>query len=377
MVPSRWVKITSVTASHLPGARYPWVFLHVDTDEGIRGLGQVSSGPNSAMVAAAASRLGPLLVGEDPSRIEYLWHKLYAGFNSLGSHGFVSALISGVDIALWDIRGKQLGLPIYDLLGGKFHDRLILYSNGWFSGCQTPEDFARAAARTVADGHTAIKLDPFARGHRYLSRYAASYPPEDDLEAVETIARIREAVGPGVEIFIDAHGRFDVPTAVRLANRLAPYRIGWFEEPVPPENWDALRQFRERSDVPVCVGERLYTRWQFRPVLEQKLAEYIMPDVIRTGGISELKKIATLAEAYFVPISPHDATGPVTFMAGAQTMLTVPNFFRLEIAYSELEVYQKVIDPPFDVRGGYCYVSDRPGLGHELREDYLIQAVPF
>lgn len=377
MVPSRPVKITNVTASHLPGSRYPWVFLHIDTDTGIRGLGQVSSGPNSAMVAAAAARLEPLLVGEDPSRIEYIWHKLYAGFNSLGSHGFVSALISGVDIALWDIRGKELGLPIYDLLGGKFHDRLILYSNGWFSGCKTPEDFARAAAKTVAEGHTAIKLDPFGRGHRYLSRYAASYPPEDDLEAVETVRLIREAVGPGVEIFIDAHGRFDVPTAVRLANRLAPYRIGWFEEPVPPENWDALQQFRARSDVPVCVGERLYTRWQFRPVLEQKLAEYIMPDIIRTGGISEMKKIATMAEAFFIPISPHDATGPVTFMAGAQTMMSTPNFFRLEIAYSELEIYQKVIDPPFDVRGGYCYVSDRPGLGHELRSDYLAEVIPY
>jgi galactonate dehydratase len=371
------VKISNVTASHLPGTRYPWVFLHIETDTGLRGLGQVSSGPNSALVAAAASRLGPLLVGEDPSRIEYLWHKLYAGFNSLGSLGFVSALISGVDIALWDIRGKQLGLPIYELLGGKFHDRLILYSNGWFTGCQTPEEFARAAAKTVADGHSALKLDPFRRGHAYLSRYAAPYPPDDDLEAAAIVGAIREAVGPGVEIFIDAHGRFDVATAIRLANRLEPYRIGWFEEPVPPENWDALRQFRARSNVPVCVGERLYTRWQFRPVLEQQLAEHIMPDIIRTGGISEMKKIATLAEAFFVPISPHDATGPVTLIAGAHTMLTSPNFFRLEIAYSELELYQQVVDPPFDVHDGYFHLSERPGLGHELRADYLAKAIPF
>ena len=135
------------------------------------------------------------------------------------------------------------------------------------------------------------------------------------------MAAIRETVGPGIEIFIDAHGRFDLPTAVRLANRLAPYRIGWFEEPVPPENADALRQFRAGSGVPLCVGERLYTRWQFRPVLEQKLAEYIMPDVIRTGGITELRKIAAMAEAFFVPVSPHDATGPVTLIAGAQTMM--------------------------------------------------------
>ncbi len=191
------------------------------------------------------------------------------------------------------------------------------------------------------------------------------------------VERIREAVGPGVEIFIDAHGRFDVATAVRLANQLAPYRIGWFEEPVPPENWDALRQFRDRSSVPVCVGERLYTRWQFRPVLEQKLAEYIMPDIIRTGGISEMKKIATMAEAFFVPISPHDATGPITLIAGAQTMMSVPNFFRLEIAYSELEKYQQVMNPPFDVHDGFFHVSTRPGLGHELRPDYVEQAIAF
>jgi galactonate dehydratase len=373
------VKITNVTAYHVPGTRYAWVFLRIDTDAGISGTGQVSSGPNSAIVAAAASRLGPLLVGEDPSQIEYLWHKLYAGFNSLGSLGFVSALISGVDIALWDLRGKALGLPIYDLLGGKASqsDGLLLYSNGWFAGCSTPDDFARAAAKTVADGHTAIKLDPFRGGHAYLSRYAAGYPPEADLDAVAIVERIREAVGPGVEIFIDAHGRFELPTAVRLANRLEPYRIGWFEEPVPPENWDALRQFRDRTNVPVCVGERLYTRWQFRPVLEQKLAEYIMPDIIRTGGISEMKKIATMAEAFFVPISPHDATGPITLIAGAHTMLSTPNFFRLEIAYSELELYQQVMDPPFDVRGGFFYVSGRPGLGHELRTDYLEKAIPY
>ena len=371
------MKITNVRAYHLPGVRYPWVFLRIDTDAGIYGIGQVSSGPNSAVVAAAASRLGPLLVGEDPARIEYLWHKLHASFNSLGSLGFVSAMISGVDIALWDIRGKALGLPICELLGGRFRDRLVLYSNGWFSGCTTPEEYARAAKRTVDEGHTALKLDPFRYRRPELSRHAASYDPVDDLEAEQIVAAIREAVGPGVEILIDAHGRFDVPTAIRLANRLAPYRIGWFEEPVPPENWDALRQFRDRSPVPVCVGERLYTRWQFRPVLEQKLADYIMPDVIRTGGISELKKIATMAEAFFIPVSPHDATGPITLIAGAHVMLSTPNFYRLEIAYSELEQYNRALTPPLDVRGGYFYVSDRPGLGHDLREDYLAQALPF
>lgn len=371
------MKITGVTTYHLPGTRYPWVFLRIDTDAGQHGLGQISTGPHSAVVAAAASRLGPILVGEDPTRIEWIWHKLYASFNSLGSHGFVSAIISGVDIALWDLRGKTLGLPIYELLGGRFHDRLILYSNGWFSGCTTPAEFAAAAKKTVDEGHSAIKLDPFRRGHTYLSRYAAGYPPADDLEAAAIVEAIRRAVGDGVEIFIDAHGRFDLPTAIRLANRLMPYRIGWFEEPVPPENADALRQFRDGCAAPVCVGERLYTRWQFRPILEHKLADYIMPDIIRTGGISEMKKIATMSEAFFVPITPHDATGPITLIAGAQVMMTTPNFFRLEIAYSELPRYQEALTPPLDVRDGFFHVSDRPGLGHELREDYIAQAVAY
>lgn len=371
------MKITGVTSYHLPGTRYPWVFLRVDTDAGIHGVGQVSSGPNSPVVAAAASRLGPLLIGEDPGRIEYLWQKLYAGFSSLGSLGFVSAMISGVDIALWDIRGKTLGRPIYDLLGGRFRESLRLYSNGWSGGCTTAEDFATAARRTIDAGHSAIKLDPFRLHRPDLWRHGASYDPVDELEAVRIIAGIREAVGAGVEILIDAHGRFDVPTAIRLGNALAPYRIGWFEEPVPPENPDAIRQFRDRCEVPVCVGERLYTRWQFRPVLEQKLADYVMPDVIRTGGISELKKIATMAEAFFVPVSPHDATGPITLIAGAQVMMTTPNFYRLEIAYSELEAYNRAMTPAFDVRDGQLHVSDRPGLGHDLSEEYLRQAIPY
>jgi galactonate dehydratase len=220
-------------------------------------------------------------------------------------------------------------------------------------------------------------LDPFKHHKEDFRKHGAGYDAADEADAAEIIRAIRESVGPGVEILIDAHGRFDVPTAIRMANVIAPYRIGWFEEPVPPENPDALEQFRQRCPVPVCVGERLYTRWQFRPILEKKLAEYIMPDVIRTGGISELRRIATMAEAFFVPVSPHDATGPITLIAGAQTMMATANFYRLEIAYSELEQYNRAMTPAFDVGGGYFRVSDRPGLGHDLREDYLAQAVPF
>ena len=149
-----------------------------------------------------------------------------------------------------------------------------------------------------------------------------------------------------MEILIDAHALYNVPTAIRLANRLAPYNIHWFEEPVPPESYHALRQVREQVPTPICVGERLHTRFEFVPVLEQRLADFVMPDVTWTGGISELKKIATLAEAYYVPVSPHDASGPINVLAGAHVMLTVPNFYKLETMRSRLDLYNAFIDTP-------------------------------
>lgn len=369
------MKITSVDVFECPGSRYAWVFLRIHTDEGLYGVGQASSGPGSAMVAAAARKLDQWLVGEDPSRIEHINLKLYKLFSSIGSRGFISALISGVDIALWDLRGKQLGLPIYELLGGRFRNDLVLYSNGWSRGCDTPEEYAEAAKATVDEGHTAIKLDPYKLDDS-PRQHGGGMMPAGEARGTAIIQAIREAIGPDVEILIDAHGKFDVPTAVRLAKSLEPSGIGWFEEPVPPENVDALRQVREQISVPLCVGERLIGRYDFRPILEQRLCNYLMPDVIRTGGISELKKIAVMAEPYFVPISPHDATGPITMIAGAQTMMSVPNFYRLEISYAELPLYNKAMDPPLDVRNGTFYVSDRPGLGHDLSSDYLAQALP-
>jgi galactonate dehydratase len=217
-----------------------------------------------------------------------------------------------------------------------------------------------------------VEMNQFHTG--YLS---GQISPEGEDFGVNVIAAMRDAVGPNIGILLDAHGHYNVPTAVRICRRLEPYTIGWLEEPTPPESIQALKAVREQVNVPICVGERLYTRWQFRPVLEQKLTDYIMPDIIRTGGISEMKKIATLAESYFVPISPHDATGPINLIAGAQTMLATSSFFRLEVSYAQLALYQQIMDPPFEVHHGHFYVSERPGLGHEPREEFLARAIPF
>jgi galactonate dehydratase len=183
-------------------------------------------------------------------------------------------------------------------------------------------------------GARAIKTDPFLAAGRAsgaldnTTYVGGGLDPATEQTGVEMIAAVREAVGPQVEILIDAHGLYNVPTAVRLANRLAPYNITWFEEPVPPESYHALRQAREQIPVPMCVGERLHTRFEFVPIFEGRLADFIMPDVTWTGGITELKKIANMAEAYYIPITPHDASGPINILAGAHVSLTVPNFYR-------------------------------------------------
>jgi galactonate dehydratase len=280
-------------------------------------------------------------------------------------------MVSGIDIALWDIRGKALGLPIYKLLGGAVRDRIGLYTHP--GPHDKPEEAAAEAREIVDSGHRALKLDPYwsemkDKGLLYLD---GQISPEVAERAVEIVAAIREEVGPRIEILIDAHGNFNVPTAIDLARRLEPYDITWFEEPVQPDSLDALRHVKENVGVPICVGERLYTRWDFAPVLSERLAEYIMPDVVWTGGISELRKIANLAEVYYVPVSPHDASGPINILAGAHTMMTVPNFYRVEIASGVLDLYAEMVSPPLDVRDGVLYLSDRPGLGIELNADYL------
>jgi galactonate dehydratase len=357
-----------------------YVFLQVDTDEGITGWGEITTYPGpvaNRAVCSVVREVAPLLIGHDASRIEDAWHKVFRTFTYVGTRGFTTAVASGIDIALWDIRGKALGLPIYDLLGGAVRESIAVYTH--FPYARTPEESAQLALVPVRDGITAIKTDPFweemgRTGTRYLD---GNISAAGEQKGVDIIAAIREAVGPDVEILIDAHALYNVPTAIRLANRLAPYNITWFEEPVPPESYHALRQVREQVPTRICVGERLHTRFDFVPVLEQRLADFIMPDVTWTGGISELKKISTMAEAYYVPVSPHDASGPINVMAGAHVMMTVPNFYKLETMRSKLTAYDAFITEPLVCIDGNLQVPRTPGLGVEINVEYLrTYAVP-
>ena len=368
----------SEASNAVPTRQY--VFVQVDTDEGITGWGEITTYPGpvaNRAVCSVVREVAPLLIGHDASRIEDAWHKVFRTFTYVGTRGFTTAVASGIDIALWDIRGKALGLPIYDLLGGAVRESIAVYTH--FPYARSAEESAQLALVPVRDGITAIKTDPFweemgRTGTRYLD---GNISAAGEQKGVDIIAAIREAVGPDIEILIDAHALYNVPTAIRLANRLAPYNITWFEEPVPPESYHALRQVREQVPTRICVGERLHTRFDFVPVLEQRLADFIMPDVTWTGGISELKKISTMAEAYYVPVSPHDASGPINVMAGAHVMMTVPNFYKLETMRSKLTAYDAFITEPLVCIDGNLQVPRTPGLGIEMNVEYLrAYAVP-
>ncbi|MEV0161597.1 galactonate dehydratase [Nonomuraea fuscirosea] len=355
-----------------------FLFVQVRTDEGVDGWGEITTTTRTANrgIAAMVRQATELLAGDDPAKIEDIWHKVFRAFTYMGSRGAGTNVTSAIDIALWDIRGKVLGQPVCDLLGGTVRDDLLLYTHPDQSRFGTRDGVEDEIRKIVDSGHTAIKFDPFPHApgepesnDRYLDgRLSRAH----EREAMELTALIREVAGPDVELLIDAHGRFDVPTAIRLGQSLDEAGgIHWYEEPVPPESYHALKQVRDRVRVPISVGERLHTRWDFVPVLENGLADFVMPDVTWTGGISELKKIATMAEAYYVPVSPHDASGPVNLVAGGHVMITVPNFYRIESSSHDLGSYNRFLRTPLDNSGGRLKLPAGPGLGLDFDIDYL------
>jgi galactonate dehydratase len=355
-----------------------YLFVEVRTDDGLSGWGEITTTTKIAnrAVAGMLRQLNDLLVGDDPTKIESLWHKTFRAFTYMGSRGAASHVVSGVDIALWDILGKSRGLPVYEMLGGPVRDDILIYTHPDQSRFTSREGVVEEIRAIIESGHDAIKFDPFPHYeghagdmHGYLDGQLSK---KGEREAAELTALIRETAGADVEILIDAHGRFDVPTAIRLCRALEDAgQIDWFEEPVPVESYNALRQVRERVSAAISVGERLHTRWEFVPIFENRLADYVMPDVTWAGGITELKKIAILAEAYYVPITPHDASGPINVVAGAQVMMTVPNFYRIETSRYDLSHYNTLIEEPLDNRGGRIWLNGKPGLGVAMNLDYL------
>jgi galactonate dehydratase len=277
--------------------------------------------------------------------------------------------LSAVETALWDILGKSLGVPVYQLLGGKVHDKVRIYVNGWFAGAKEPEEFGEKARIAVQKGITAMKWDPFGKSYLDISG-------KDLDKALRCVAAVREAVGDGVDLLIEGHGRFNIPTATKIAKELEQFKPMFFEEPVPPDNLDALKAVRDKSPVAISAGERLYTRWDYKKMFDLMAADYIQPDVSHAGGISELKKIAAEAECRYIAFAPHNPSGPVANAATLQLAACCQNFSILEIMYSDVDYRKDVTNEALEYEDGFIKIPDKPGLGIEIDEE-ACEAHPY
>lgn len=350
-----------------PSGKKNLCFVRVDTDEGIHGWGECyTQADRDVQIATHVEELSRYLVGRDPQHIKHFLQWAFDDFAARrGSMDLYSA-ISGLEQALWDIRGKRLDAPVHSLLGGACRDEISVYANGWSWDAETPSEFADAATAVVDRGFDALKFDPVPGPWRtHVDR-------EVEQRAIENVHAVREAVGPDVDIHVEIHRRLAPMHATRIARGIESADPYWFEEPVLAENLDALAEVRRDVAIPVVTGEELYTKFEFREAFEKGAADIINPDVCNTGGILELKEIAAMAEPYFVAVSPHNYNSTTVGLAATMHVAAVmPNFLVGEY-FLNLEAFGEVVAvDPFDVEGGSIDLPDDPGLGIELDPEEL------
>lgn len=359
------MKITKLTTYIVPPR---WLFVKVETDEGISGWGEPIVEGRALTVEAAVHELSDYLIGKDPFLIEDHWNVMYRGGFYRGGAVHMSA-IAGIDQALWDIKGKALNVPVHQLLGGQCRDRIKVYS--WIGG-DRPSDVARNAKEMVERGFTALKLN----GAEEL-QIVDSYAKIDAI--VETIGTVRDAVGPHVGIGADFHGRVHRPMAKVLAKALDPFRLMFIEEPVLSEHYEALKEIANHTSTPIALGERLYSRWDFKNILSGGYVDIIQPDLSHAGGITECRKIASMAEAYDIALAPHCPLGPIALAACLQIDAVSYNAFiqeqSLNIHYNQdNDILDYITNREvFDYKDGFVAIPQGPGLGVDVDEAYVIE----
>jgi galactonate dehydratase len=368
------MKITGLKTFVLGSGWRNLILLRLETDQpGLYGIGEATvQWGDEGMLGYLVSLEKRYLLGQDPRDIESLWERVYRN-EYWRRDFFVCSALGGVEMACWDILGKSLGVPVWRLLGGKCRDVVPAYANGWYQVERTPDAIARRAEAVIAMGYRALKIDPFGTGSYEMTE-------AEKRRSVEIISAVRAAIGPDAELFIEMHGRFAVHTAIDLCHRLAPYRPGWFEEPVPPENMSALAEVRRAVaplGIPVAAGERLFTRFLFLDLFSRRAVDIIQPDVCHAGGIAETRKIAAMAEAHYMPVAPHNACSPVGTMASIHLAVATPNFKIQETFDDMVEpwVRDAVIDRPV-ARDGCFALPDKPGLGVDLDEAVIAAHPP-
>ena len=341
-------------------SRTNFVFVKLYTDAGIDGVGEATLEWKTKTVVAALEELERLLVGKDPFATEQLVETLHRDSYWRTGAVFRSAL-GAVEAALLDIKGKALGVPVYELLGGKQRDRLKCYANHWFYGAETAAEYAEAAGRAVAMGFRALKWDPFGTAWLEMDR------PERR-RTIEIVEAVRAAVGPDIDLMLDVHGRLNVPTAIAMTQELARFDLAWIEEPVPPESIDALADVRARSPVPIAAGERYFEPERFLELIVKRAADILQPDVCHLGGLGETRKVAGMAHTRFLPVAPHNPTGPVMNAMTLHLAAAIPNFMIFETVSMDVPWRQELVKETLEFDRGDLLVPAAPGLGVELNE---------
>jgi len=359
------------------GGRY-FIFVKLVTDDGIVGYGEVYTATFSPDVVARMTEdvIERWFVGNDPFHIERMWRNTYGAGYTLRPDVSLGSVLSGIEMACWDICGKAVGKPVYELLGGRVHDKLRSYTylyppSGSAEVHATdfyadPVASAEVAAQEVERGFTAVKFDPAGA----YTVYDGHMPPLEALSRSERFVRhIREAVGDRADMLFGTHGQFTAAGAIRLAKRLEAYDPLWFEEPTPPDNVDEMAKVARGTSIPVATGERLTTKYEFHRVLEAGAAAILQPALGRSGGILETKKIAAIAEVYYAQLAPHLYCGPIEALANIQLSTCIPNFLILESIQTFGGFHAELLSRPIEWDNGYVIPSPEPGLGSDLNED--------
>jgi galactonate dehydratase len=349
------MKVSDIKVFLVNVYRTNWVFVKVLTDEGLHGVGEATLEYKETTVAEAVLELRRDLVGRDPHNIEEFVAGAYRDAYWRGGPVLMSAL-AGVEQALWDIKGKALGVPVYQLFGGKCRDRIPCYANGWFAPAKTPDEFAAKAKEAVALGYRGIKWDPFGSAWQQIAK-------QEIKRAEDCVSAVVDAVGAEVDILIEAHGRFNVPSAIKIGQMLEQFDVLWFEEPIPPDDKAGLAQVRRKVRVPIAAGERMYGRADFLEAFRLECIDYAQPDVSHMG-IAEFRKVAAIAESLHIPVCPHNPAGAIanaaTLQLAACMILDVP--YRRELTTEEVIV-----------EDGHMLIPNKPGLGLEINEDALAE----
>jgi galactonate dehydratase len=362
------LKITDIKWTYVRTHGIP-CHVRIYTDQGIYGHGECTDSAQGA--GAIIDSFKRMLIGQDPLNVDALWERMRVMgiFAGAQSGQYVTAL-TGLEIALWDLAGKAVGLPIYQLLGGKMRDRIRIYCDSATERRDDPR--AKQNIQWITEqGFTAVKID--IDDGRDPARFDRVNWTANNLEIehmVDKVAYMREMLPKNVDLAVDMHGRYDMGTAKRVARELEPFKLMWLEEPVPAENVDAMRDVRESTHTPICCGENVFLRHGFRPLLEKRAVDIIMPDIQKVGGLLEARKIADMAHTYYVPMAPHCVVSPIGTMASCHVCAAIPNFLVLEWHWREnFKLWQEFVKEGNIMEKGWVTVSDRPGIGLEMNEE--------